>query len=541
MKEFAYLKKADFISKLNDNYALLNKPCDEKFLVANDKSLNAIIYAPEIDFYIKNTAAFSEEKLDKLYEARAICYDYSTQLEQYTDIKNEICILYDDEELKNHLISNGFKAVCISEYDFFYGGVGALFVAFGENELSCSYALTKQDFDNLAIINTQNLSKEEITKILEDKCGKVAYTKLISFNDTICQFQNRRSEHCKWCVKACPSVALSADENKILISDIDCISCAKCVSICPTNALEFHPFTKDGFWQVSKLYENERILLSDDYSKDFDIKDFLPFHIDFNLLDELYLLHLVNISKKPIAICGEISEFLAEKITLVNDICKAISNHQAIYINANLAKIPSEEISEFASNESNFRLNKRELFGLKISSMLQGASKGEIKAKNYAKISINESTCTLCASCAGACNTNAILADNKTNSIIFNASLCTSCGYCVSSCAEKDTIFMQNDILELNPASFTHQTLAHDELFSCLECGKEFATKKSIEKIASILAASFSADITKHYSLYCCADCKAKIQMLKQAQVFDNVDYVGDLSAKLNSFLKDGK
>ena len=535
MKEFAYLKKVDFINDLGKNIAVITEPTSEKFLVANDKALNALIYAPEIDFYINNTNDFNSEKLNKLYEARAINYDYSSEINLYANIDKRICILFDDEKLKNELINNGFKAVCVKEFKFVYGGIGSLVIVTEDGELDCDLAISNKDLENPAIIK----NCDDIIHKLNSLTGKITFTRKIEFNASLCQLDGRRSEHCGWCVNTCPSVALTSDNNKIILSEVDCINCAKCVSVCPVNALDFCEFNKDCINEISKIYKNEQIVLIQNYENNFNLEHFLPFNIPFNLLDELILLHLINTTCKSIAIIGEISEFLAEKIKLVNDICLAITGKTGIYVNTNLKEIPNEIINDFASNESNFRLNKRELFGLKISSMLKGANKGEIKAKNYAQISINESTCTLCASCAGACNTNAILADSKTNSIIFNASLCTSCGYCISSCAEENTIFIQNDILKLNPASFTHQTLASDELFACIECGKEFATKKAIDKIVGILGTSFSADITKKYSLYCCAECKAKIMMLKQSQVFDDSDkFFAPLEDKLNKFLK---
>jgi DNA-directed RNA polymerase subunit RPC12/RpoP len=53
--------------------------------------------------------------------------------------------------------------------------------------------------------------------------------------------------------------------------------------------------------------------------------------------------------------------------------------------------------------------------------------------------------------------------------------------------------------------------MAKDELFACSECGKEFATKKSIEKIAAIMTPLFGADDVKIKTLYCCSDCKPKV------------------------------
>ena len=81
---------------------------------------------------------------------------------------------------------------------------------------------------------------------------------------------------------------------------------------------------------------------------------------------------------------------------------------------------------------------------------------------------------------------------------------------------EKDTIKLNVGKVELEPKFFTYNELAKDELFKCIECGKEFATKKAVEKIATIMAPRFASQPDKIKTLYCCADCKAKIMVRAQ-------------------------
>ena len=49
----------------------------------------------------------------------------------------------------------------------------------------------------------------------------------------------------------------------------------------------------------------------------------------------------------------------------------------------------------------------------------------------YGDLKVDSSKCTLCLSCVGACNVNAIFAKSDDFSLRFNPSLCTTCGYCV--------------------------------------------------------------------------------------------------------------
>lgn len=534
---------------LNENFSFNSNVIDfvdnkHLYLVANNNLANAYIIAPEIDFYIKNSKN-NLEKIEKLYEARALAYDYSKEIKKNTQIKKELFLNFEDNELKLFLENNGFKCINVPSNTEFYGFIGELNAVFDNNFKSASLALCKNDSNLKAVKNVKDLSKEEILDFLNQHTGYYEYDSKIIFNANSCQLQDRRSLHCGWCAQVCPTLAIVKNENRLLINDIDCISCAKCINICPTNALILTDFNNESFWQISKLYENEQILVLDDFSINADISGFLPFVMNVNLLDELKLLHLVNISNKSVVVYSKkASKLLIEKISLINQIANKIENKDFVYLINDLSTLQNLNIYNFTSTnikQSNFVLNKRELFSLKLLDMIKENDYGKINAKNYANISINQQNCTLCASCAGACNVDAIKADVKTNSIIFNASLCTACGYCIKSCPEENTIFMQNDIFYLNKNFLTYQTLAQDELFACLECKKEFATKKSIEKIASILALQFSSDYLKEYSLYCCAECKAKIMMLKHAYLLDNsIKYEDGIKQRLKDF-KEGK
>ena len=108
---------------------------------------------------------------------------------------------------------------------------------------------------------------------------------------------------------------------------------------------------------------------------------------------------------------------------------------------------------------------------------------------------------------------DALQADATDNTLRLNPSLCTSCGYCEVSCPEADCLTIERDVIHLEPTWFKENILAQDTLFACVECGKEFATTKSIEKIAAMMGPIFSSDPVKERSLYCCADCKPKIMM----------------------------
>jgi ferredoxin len=174
----------------------------------------------------------------------------------------------------------------------------------------------------------------------------------------------------------------------------------------------------------------------------------------------------------------------------------------------------SVENSRFTFNHSNSR--KREIFSIRLQHIVGQDDLGVVTTGehiHYAQVKVNEKNCTLCLSCVGACNVSALTANPKDNTLRLNASLCTACGYCELSCPEKDCLTIQKDVIKLSPTWFSDQILAQDELFACVECGKEFATKKAVEKIAAIMSPLFAKDPIKERTLYCCETCKPKIMM----------------------------
>ncbi|EAH9148412.1 ferredoxin, partial [Campylobacter upsaliensis] len=72
MLNFAYIKN-EFTQPFDDKITLLEKPLNEEVLITNDKSQKAEIYAPEINFYLRNSQDSILEKSKlvlKLYEMR---------------------------------------------------------------------------------------------------------------------------------------------------------------------------------------------------------------------------------------------------------------------------------------------------------------------------------------------------------------------------------------------------------------------------------------------------------------------------------------
>ena len=274
MKDFVFIKN-DFLVPLPDSISLCerdelekwgeNSKQGEKFaLISNEKSPNAQIYAPEINFYLKNS---QDECLDKakntllLYEVRASLYDLGLDLEYDKQVGANVIIAsaQDKGALCEFLGQNGFKALQVSEVLGVYGAVGELGVITQEKgaelEIECDfffYDEFKTSFDKQSgCYDLRKFSDERaLLEFLQVKSPIYRYKNYINYDSSICQYDKRREECCGKCAELCPSVAILKDDEKrqLVFSQVDCVGCGDCVSVCPSGSLEFTPLPSTSFW-----------------------------------------------------------------------------------------------------------------------------------------------------------------------------------------------------------------------------------------------------------------------------------------------------
>lgn len=558
MKEFGYYKSNNEPVVLNDHIFICDNDNKDEFLVANSPKLNANIIAPEIDFYIKNSKDGTINKaknVSLLYEARAICFDLAKDMDYTKKVGKNIIIISNETrtELESLLKNNDFKVACFNHFDikFIYGAVGELSVIIANNtdefEVECDFVLVENAREYMlrqsGCIEISKKQDNEILDFLLSSSPNYLYKNFINYDSSICQYHERRHEICGRCADICPTVAiLKEDETKHLVfSHVDCINCGKCISVCPSGSLDYSIMPRIAFFEVARMYKDKIPLI---ISKKIDISNLeieippniVPFAIESEgFLNEAHLITLLQESgSNVIFYTDSLSSGTNAAIDILNKAYYLKYKKHAIFVSRNkdelndaFSCVGAIEGSHFSISEHS--LLKREIFAKRLEYLVGNEDLGVIYTDEnirYGSISINRDTCTLCLSCVGACNVNALIADAKDNSIKFNPSICTNCGYCEVSCAEKDTLFLYPKKLELKPSFFTYNELAKDELFKCRECGKEFATKKAIEKIASIMEPRFVGFPEKIYTLYCCSECKAKVMIKKQLEAMKEGGYM---------------
>ena len=556
MQDFIYYSSERLEFPLSDKIFITTNIEDTKnknFLISNSKDIDCELVAQEIDFYIKNSQDNLSNKIknvSKLYEIAVTKYDLAQDISYSQEISKELLLITNTKEESNNFIlkinSDDFELYTINETILkkIEGHIGNLKVTVDDKGkdviLNVSqivwFDAKEEGLKQSGTFDPNKSSIDEVIEILKANINSYSYKKFTTYDKTICQYDGRREVICSKCEEVCPTVAITKDDKTktLTFSQIDCHGCGGCISVCPSGAVDYAPSNKEALFEMSKFYKDTHPLIIPLKMKMEDLEisikeNVLPFAIEGEkFLDETAFLTLLQMSGSQVIFYSDfLSKGTKDAIRILNDIYQKRYQKDAILVAMNedelilaLKEVSFVENSYFNFNQDGFK--KREVFSHRLQKIVGNDDLGVVETGehiHYAKVEVNQDTCTLCLVCVGACNVGALVADASDNTLRINPSICTACGYCEISCPETNCLTIKQDIIELKPTWFKESVLAQDKLFACVECGVEFATTKAIEKIASKMATIFASDPVKVRSLYCCANCKPKIMM---QSYFDN-------------------
>ena len=550
MQEFIYYNASGLDFPISEKIFVttnIDEVKNKNFLISNSNDINCELVASEIDFYIKNSQDNLSDKIKnvlELYEIAATKYDFALDVSDNLEISNELLLITNtQEQYKDFILGvepNDFEVFNIQEniLKSISGTIGNFQVIVDSDGKDVPLNVSQivyfdyKDKQRAGIYDPNLSSIDEVLETLKNNINSYSYKKFTTYDANICQYDERRVEICSACVSVCPSVAITKDDKrkKLVFSNVDCTACGECISVCPSGSLDSANTNRDALFELSHFYKNKHPLIIPSKMNISNLEvslkqNIFPFAIDGEIFDEATLLTLLQISGSQIIYFSDsISIGTKESIAILNDVYQ-----KRFGVDAILLATSKEELQEaikavdFVENSYfNFNqkgLKKREVFSFRLQKIVANDDLGVVKTSkfvHYGTVTVNDANCTLCMACVGACNVDAIFANEADFTLRVNPSLCTACGYCEVSCPEKDCLTIQRDEIQLQPMWFKENILAKDKLFACVECGKEFATTKAIEKIATLMAPIFAkVSETKKRTLYCCEDCKAKI-MIKQ-------------------------
>lgn len=245
------------------------------------------VFAPEINWYLKQTQAEQEEKkevLKKLYEMRFIRYTHAPKKKHSVTINRTVMVIGQGEKALDFVqkAERLFDVVHVLPSKLLhlegtFGGFSARILQEIEEEgvtqeheveVRCAQLVMCDQRDDWSKHRgvecvMEDTDKEVVLMRIRNRIGFYEYTKAIRYDATQCAYYHNDASAPALCAQICPSFGIVSDEGvqELHLSALDCTACGKCVSVCPTGALDFAPFLKKAFLEAAQVCEHQDIFL----------------------------------------------------------------------------------------------------------------------------------------------------------------------------------------------------------------------------------------------------------------------------------------
>ena len=356
-----------------------------------------------------------------------------------------------------------------------------------------------------------------------DLVGEFEKPLYVGYDAAICAHARSRKTGCTRCLDACPTGAISPDEDKVAIDPHICGGCGACSAVCPTGAVSYaFPRREDVFARIQilvgaylKAGGAAPVLLIHDAEHGMPLiaaiarfgrglpANVLPLevHSVTSIGHDILAAALATGAREVILLAAETPHELPAlegEILLMNSILAGLEYagprarllveadpdlvEAALYAESTL---PDLAPHTFASHGGKRELARTALMKLHESAPTAVPVIGLPKGAPYGRLQLKADGCTLCLSCVGACPVNA-LADNPDRpELSFTEAACVQCGICVATCPE--SVISLEPRLNFATSAMTPVVLKVEEPFHCIRCSKPFGTKSTIERVRAQL------------------------------------------------------
>ena len=358
-----------------------------------------------------------------------------------------------------------------------------------------------------------------------DLVGTFDKPRYIEFHDDLCAHSRSRKVGCTRCLDLCPAGAITPNGDVVAIDPHICAGCGQCAAACPTGAAAYALPTVDVLLQkirtIAQSYSqaggNSGILLVHDHDHGSALIDAaarfgdgLPANsipLEVNEVTQVGLeaiaaalaygfraVRLLTRSQPRHDTAGlrqtvETASLVLTRLGYGADAVAIIETDDPDQLIAGL-RSPMETIPAHA-NATFLPLGaKRDVLKLALREVHRTApaptDRIELpKGAVFGGLAINTDGCTLCLSCVSACPVSALGDAEDRPLLSFDESLCVQCGLCAATCPEK--VITLEPRLDFAAFEAGRITVKQEEPFQCIECGKAFGVKSTIDKVTAKL------------------------------------------------------
>ncbi|MCP4820258.1 MAG: 4Fe-4S dicluster domain-containing protein, partial [Shimia sp.] len=142
----------------------------------------------------------------------------------------------------------------------------------------------------------------------------------------------------------------------------------------------------------------------------------------------------------------------------------------------------------------------------------------------YGAVVVDKDACTLCLSCASLCPAGALGDNPDMPQLRFQEDACLQCGLCTRVCPENAISLLPQ--FDTSSVALSQKVVHEEEPYPCVECGKPFGVKSTIERIIDKLEGKHAMFATSDAArmIRMCDDCRVNAQFHQQDNPFAAAD-----------------
>jgi ferredoxin len=374
----------------------------------------------------------------------------------------------------------------------------------------------------------------------------------IRFEESLCAHSRASRPGCDRCLTVCPTGAITPAGDTVAIDPDICAGCGACAAVCPSGAASYddppvgHLFSrlrtlasayrKAGGTSPRVLfhdaeYGGEMIRLAARFGRGLPA-DVIPVEVpNVEGVGHAEMLAALGVGFSTVAVLpGPRTDMtvplreqaLARAIVgdearlFLLDVADPDALEEALYMPAP-APMSADPILPLGGRREVTRTAATALTTAEAPIPLpEGAP--------YGAVEINTDSCTLCLACVSLCPVGALGDNPDKPQVRFQEAACLQCGICESTCPENAITLTPR--LNLANEALSHRVLHEEEPFDCIECGKPFGVKSTIDRIVQKLEGQHwmytNSDNTRLIQM--CDDCRISAQYHQENSPFRTVD-----------------
>jgi ferredoxin len=356
----------------------------------------------------------------------------------------------------------------------------------------------------------------------------------------LCAHSRAGQTGCTRCLDVCPTSAIRPDGDHVVIDPMVCAGCGACSALCPSGAIRYDaPPVEHVLRRVRVLAETyvlaggkaPRLLVHDvDHGSEMISlaarfgrglpSDVLPLGVEalagFGHAEMLAALASGFVGIDLLAAPRTEAEPIEREIALAAAMGGAnrlrlidVQDPDA------LSDLLYTSVPETHSVAPVLPMGSRRQIARLAGKALLPDATGPVPlpaGAPYGAVLVDTEACTLCLSCASLCPNGALLDNPDKPQLRFQEDACLQCGICETVCPEQAITLLPQ--FDPTVTALSQRVLHEEEPFPCIECGKLFGVKSTIEKITEKLAGKHSMFQTGGAGrlIQMCDDCRIQAQ-----------------------------